>query len=67
MPSIDRLNRLLAEAGHLLDEASIEIRDMGIDPEQNIRKIAEALVNISEIQLEVYQRRPDLMPDYLKK
>ncbi len=67
MASLDSLNDLLTEAARLLDEASSQVRDLQLNPEQNIRKIGEALANISEVRLQVYAQRPDLAPEYLKK
>ncbi len=67
MASIDRLDKLLARAGRLLDEAAGEIRDLRLNSTKNIRKIGEVLAAISEIRLEIYKQRPDLTPSYLRK
>jgi hypothetical protein len=61
------LNALLSEAAKLLDQSAGQIRDTGLNPEENIRKIAEALAEIFEVRMQIFQLRPDLTPDYLKK
>jgi hypothetical protein len=67
-PSIDNLNRLLREAAIKLDRAALEIRDIPFEPrKQHIRKIAEALSNVFDIQHMIYDERPDLEPEYLKR
>lgn len=66
-PSLDSLNALLSEAAKLLDQSAGQIRDTGLNPEEDIRKIAEALAEIFEVRMQIFQLRPDLTPDYLKK
>ena len=66
-PSLDSLNALLSEAAKLLDQSAGQIRDTGLNPEENIRKIAYALAEIFEVRSQIFQLRPDLTPDYLKK
>ena len=66
MPSLDNLNDLLTEAAKLLNNAAEEVRDNKLNKHENIKKIGESLVNIYEIQLEIYKVRPDLTPDILK-
>jgi hypothetical protein len=65
--SLDELENLLKEASRLLDKAAAEIRDIGLEPEKNVRRIGEAIVLASEIRNEIYNRRPDLIPEYFKK
>jgi len=65
--SLDELENLLKKASRLLDKAAAEIRDTGLEPEKNVRRIAEAIVLASEIRNEIYNRRPDLIPEYFKK
>ena len=67
MASLDELENLLKKASRLLDKAAAEIRDTGLEPEKNVRRIAEAIVLASEIRNEFYNRRPDLIPEYFKK
>ena len=67
MASLDELENLLKEASRLLDKAAAEIRDIGLEPEKNVRRIGEAIVLASEIRNEIYNRRPDLIPEYFKK
>jgi hypothetical protein len=67
MASLEHLNELLAKSGELLDQAANEVRDLQLNPDQNVRKLGEVLVSIFEIRLQVFEQRPDLEPDYLKK
>ena len=67
MASLDELKNLLKEASRLLDKAAAEIRDLGLEPEKNVCRIAEAIVLTSEIRKEIYNRRPDLIPEYFEK
>jgi hypothetical protein len=65
--SYESLNELLAEAALKLDRAANAVRDLNLSPENNIRKIGEALANVFEIQHQIYALRPDLKPDFLKE
>lgn len=67
MASLESLDGLLRDAGKLLNQASHEIRDIGLAPERNVRAIGEALVKMFEIQRQIYEQRPDLTPTFLKK
>jgi hypothetical protein len=58
---------LLAEASRTRDRAASELRDLGLDPEMQLRRIAEALVKISEIRSAISDIRPDLTPDYVRR
>ncbi len=67
MITIDSINNLLEESRRLLNEAAGQIRDLPLDPQKpNIRHIGNALVEITEIQIQIYALRPDLEPFYLK-
>ena len=66
-PSYDSLDELLTMAASKLDAAASMIRDLSFSSEANVRKLGEALVNIYEIQHNIYKVRPDLRPDFLKK
>lgn len=66
MASLKRLNELLTGASKLLNEASYQVRDLDLQPQQNIRKIGELLVDIFDIQMQVHEKRPDLIPEYLQ-
>jgi hypothetical protein len=63
----ESLNELLNEAASKLDRAANMVRDLNLSPENNIRKIGEALANVYEIQHQIYALRPDLKPDFLKE
>ncbi len=65
--SFELLNQLLVEAAAKLDTAAAMIRDLNLSPPNNIRKIGEALVNVFEVQHEIYEVRPDLKPEFLKE
>ena len=64
--SLDRLNRQLTKSARTLDDSARLIRDLDFGKE-NIGRIAEALVQIFEIQNQIYEQRPDLTPEHLKK
>jgi hypothetical protein len=63
----ERLEDLLQRAGRLLDEAATVIRELEIAPDQNIRRIGEALGTISDIRLTIYQAHPARRPDFLRE
>jgi hypothetical protein len=65
--SLEYLDYRLSRASRLLDECAKLIRDLELNPQYNITKIAEALTRIFEIRSQIYDQRPDLMPDFLKK
>ena len=68
MPSLEWINELLIEAAETLDRAALGIRDAPLEPaKENIHRIGEALTKIYEVQLRIYESRPDLKPDYLKR
>ncbi len=63
---LGHLARELEVAFTLLGACAGMIRDVDLDPPANIRRIGEALGNITEIQFQIYKERPDLIPDDLK-
>jgi hypothetical protein len=63
----ESLNVLLAETASRLNRAAGLVGELNLSPADNIKKIAEALANIFEIQHQIYVLRPDLRPDGLKK
>ena len=65
--TFDDLEALLREASNSLEKAAENIRNLKFEPEKNVRTIGEAIVLVSEIRSQVYMRRPDLMPEDLKK
>jgi len=65
MASVKRLNDILTNASKSLDKAATLIQALDIHPKQNIRKIADLLVVIFEIQEQIHERRPDLIPPFL--
>ena len=67
MESPERLENLLNEASGLLDEAASVIRDLGMAPERNIRRIGDALRMISDVRMAICEDRPDLTPSFLRE
>jgi len=68
MPSLASLNDLLTQAAKLLDVAAGEIRCVPLEPKnENIRRIAAVLMEIFEMQLRIYNLRPDLKPPFLSE
>ena len=65
--SLDYLDYRLHKATKILDSCARLIRDLDFNRHQNIRRIGEALASAFYIQKEIYELRPDLMPDFLKK
>ena len=62
---LGEMNELLTHGCRLIDQAATRVIPAGLDRE-NVRKLGEALVQVYDVQLEIYERRPDLMPDFLK-
>ena len=51
----------------LLDECAILIVELQFHPTKNVKKIAEGLGNVFEIQQDICKVRPDLEPEWVKK
>jgi len=67
MASLASIEKILADASSLLDQAAIEIRDAPLDPAHaNILHVSNALSEIFEIRQLIYALAPELMPDNLK-
>jgi len=66
MDSLRNLEEIFDTVTKLLDKAAHQIRDNQFNTDKNLSKIGHAIANISEIRVQIYQIRPDLMPDYLK-
>lgn len=68
MATPESIHRLLSVAASLLDHAATEIRDAKIEPvRENIERVGKALVEVFEIQQQIYLLRPELTPEYLKQ
>ena len=66
MANPESVNRLLSVAASLLDQAAGEIRDAKLYPvRENIERIGKALVEVMEIQFQVYKVQPNLRPQDL--
>jgi hypothetical protein len=61
-PLLENLNTRLAAAQLLLDDAAGLVRDSELDSMRNITRIAEILSRISDIQDELYELEPRLIP-----
>jgi hypothetical protein len=66
MATLKSLIGILTRASRSLDAAASEIGSLGLQPRKNIRKIAEIVVAIFEIQEQIHVKRPDLIPRNLK-
>jgi hypothetical protein len=66
--SLESLDESLTKAATLLDKAAGQIRDLPLEPTgNNIRLIGKSLANIFDIQKLIYEIKPELTPEYLKK
>lgn len=63
MDALETLNEDLKETEKLLIKTAFEIINLRFHPHHNLRKIAEAIANISNIRAQIYERRPDLAPE----
>ncbi len=64
--TFDDLDRQLTFAAESLAATTDAIRALGLAPKKNVRRVAEALTQIYLIQKDIYDRRPDLLPDQLR-
>src|SRR2546421_13087576 len=62
---LEAIDRDLTKAARLLDSAAGKLRDANFRAGRNIRRIAEALARISDIQFEIYSAQPGLLPRQL--
>ena len=65
--SLERLDRQLAMSTRMLGDCAGLIRDLELNTKENLRRIGEALALIFAIQDHIYEQRPDLTPEHLKK
>jgi hypothetical protein len=66
MATLETLHEHLTGAANLLDDAAHEIRNIPFEPTNaNIRRIGEILVQIFDLQREIYRLRPELIPTHL--
>jgi len=60
------LHQLLRVASHLLDKAATDIRGAGLAPvPENIQRIGRALIEVIEVQRQIYAAQPELEPKSL--
>jgi hypothetical protein len=68
MDKLVAIDRSLMKVRALLDEVARELAECEIPCRTaDIEHIGEALAAISNIQLSIYEQRPDLTPDFLKE
>jgi hypothetical protein len=61
-----QLHQLLRVASHLLDQAAADVRATGLDPvDENIQRIGRALIEVIEVQRQIYAAHPELQPKSL--
>ena len=66
MATLEALYKNLERAARTLDKTARQIRDTPLEPtRENIRRIANALSEIFDIQQEIYPLRPELIPHHL--
>jgi len=66
--TLESINEKLRVAAEHLDQAAKETRDLPLEPpKQHIRAIGEALVNVFQIQHEIYRLRPEMQPADLRE
>lgn len=60
------LHQLLRVASHLLDQAAAEIRTADLAPvPENIQRVGRALIEVIEVQRQLYAKAPELQPKAL--
>lgn len=65
--SLAELDQMLEECCRQLDCVARCINDVNLEPKENIRRIGNAIVELSGIRQRIYERYPDLVPAYLRK
>ena len=61
-----RIHQLLRVASHLLDQAATDVRGTSLDPvDENIQRIGRALIEVIEVQRQIYAAQPELQPKTL--
>jgi len=66
MTTHKQLHQLLRVASHLLDQAAADVRATGLDPvDENIQRIGRALIEVIEVQRQIYAAQPELQPKSL--
>ncbi len=64
---LEELDEKLHQAVRLLDECSSIIVQSGFAPERNAKRIFDALWEVFALQREIYDVRPDLIPEALSR
>jgi hypothetical protein len=63
---LEAVNQKLIQVGHSLDECASLIREAELNYRDNIRRIGEALAILDDVQHDIWNVRPDLMPENAK-
>ena len=63
---LEQLGGKLEAATNLLKESIGLIKTLNLDVPANVKRVAEALANIIELQFQLYHLRPDLAPEYMR-
>ena len=61
------LDRQLTKSARMLSDCARLVKDLDFNRRENMKRIAAALTTIFEVQNQIYERRPDLTPEHLKK
>jgi hypothetical protein len=64
--ALGRLNEKLETAAKVLDDCAQLVVDLELEPQAHLRSVGRALGTIFEIQNQIYEERPDLIPEFLK-
>jgi len=64
--ALGRLNDKLETASKVLDDCAGLIVELELEPKLHLYAIANCLATIFEIQQQIYEERPDLIPGFLK-
>ena len=61
-----QLHQLLRVASHLMDQAAAEVHATDLGPvDENIQRIGRALIEVIEVQRQIYAAQPELQPKTL--
>ena len=64
--ALGRLNEKLGTASQVLDDCAELIVELELEPKDSLRAVGSCLATIFDIQQQIYEERPDLIPGFLK-
>lgn len=64
--NLEKLDMQLTAAAEILASSTKYIKELDLRRRENIRLIGEALAHIFDILDQIYEERPDLMPQHLR-